>query len=431
MNRIQNLIRAAFPAEPNGSGWTQADERIFSDASDAMKQTQTNNQRTSRIRIWRTIMKNRRTKLATAAMIAAAVVLSVAVMDWLVPPAWAIGQTIKALKGVRSIVIRGVGYDDGTASPFTLSIRPSQDGGEGFDMRFECADQLDVIRGKKAWVYLADKNVVMIYDDVTTSYGMMRDLQWWYDVASLNPWITGKVLAAAKHVAEDWEEVYGQDERTGRDCVFVTCAYKPESTFWFVCDLETKLIVEAKYWNWSSPDPEGPPTCHATSFFYNEDLDDSLFEFQMPEGVRVIDKAKIRKVEQEARVLSDRAERLFMEGKFVQSIETYQQVYDRFPDLTDGVPASTALCMMGSAYRRLGEPKKAVEVLRKQLAEYGHLQGCESTYYSLGRAYLDMGETEKALKAFEECLALGAGRHGPDQYPLKQAREQIRQIKGQ
>ena len=433
MNRfriIKNLVRMAFPPPRDKLGWTQADERIVADASAAMTQTHTNSQRVFRLCVWRTIMKNRRARLTTAAVIAAAVVLSSVVMDWLAPPAWAIGQTVKALKGVRSIVIRGVGYDDGAASPFTLSIRPSRDGGEGFDMRVECEDQLIVVRGKKAWVHLPDKNVVMIFDDVTTSYGMMRDLQWWYDVAAFNPWITGKVLAVAKHVAEDWEEVYGPDESTGRDCVFVKCAHGAQSRFWFVCDLETKLIVEAKYWNWSSPDPEGPPACHATSFAYNEALDDALFEFQMPEGVKIIDKAKTRKLEQEAQVLSDRAERLFMEGKFAQSIETYQQVYDRFPDLTNGVPASTALCMMGSAYRRLGQPEKAVEVLQKQLTEYGHLEGRESQYYSLGCAYRGLGDDEKALEAFEECLAIGAGRRGPDDHLLEHAREHIRQIKG-
>jgi hypothetical protein len=429
--RTRALLQRVFRPDRGGPGRDPMDTRILGDASAVMKQSLKADSGPRRISIWRKIMKTRRTRLATAATIAVAVVLSMAVIDWLAPPAWAIGQTVKALKGVRSIVIRGVGYDEGTASPFTFSIRPSQDGGEGFDMRSECEDQLVVVRGKKAWVHLPDKNVVMIYDDVTTSYGMMRDLQWWYDVAALNPWITGKILGAAKHVAEDWEEVYGPDERTGRDCVFVKCAYGEQSSFWFVCDLETKLIVEAKYWNWSSPDPEGPPACHATSFVYNEDLDDSLFEFQMPEGVRVIDKAKTRKVEQEARVLSDRAERLFMEGKYAQSIETYQQVYERFPKLTNGVPASTALCMMGSAYRQLGQPEKAVEVLQKQLTEYGYLEGCESTYYNLGRAYRDMGETEEALKALEDCLAVGAGRHGPDEFPLKHAREQIRQIKGQ
>ena len=200
--RIQSLIKAACQTGPGESDWTSADERIVSDASTVMRQACTHNQRVPRVCIWRTIMKNRRTRLATAAALAAAVVLSVAVMDWLAPPAWAIGQTVKALRDVRSIVIRGVGYDDGTTDPFTLSIRPSQDGAEGLDMRFECREQLIVVRGKKAWVYWPDKNVVNIYEDVTTSHGMMRDLQWWYDVAALNPWITGKVLAAAKHVAE-------------------------------------------------------------------------------------------------------------------------------------------------------------------------------------------------------------------------------------
>lgn len=427
----KTLLQNVFRPDRGGPGQHPMDTRILGDASTAMRKSLRVDSGPRRTSVWRTIMKTRRTRLATAAMIATAVVLSVAVIDWLTPPAWAIGQTVKALKSVRSLVISGVGYEDGVSAPFTLWMRPPQEGDEGFDMRFACEDQLVVVRGKKAWVHLPDKNVVMIYDDVTTSYGMMRDLKWWYDLAARRPWLTGKVLGSVKHVASNWEEIYGQHERTGRDCVFVTCTYGPESRFWFVCDLETKLIVEAKYWNWSSPDHEGQPAGHATTFTYNEDLDDALFDFQIPAGVKIIDKAKIRKVEQEAQVLSDRAERLFMEGKFAESIETYQQVYDRFPNLTNGVPASTALCMIGSAYCRLGQPQKAVEVLQKQQTEYGHLEGRESPYYTLGRAYLDMGDNEKALEAFEECLAAGAGRRDPDQYPLKQAREHIRQIKGQ
>ena len=36
-----------------------------------------------------------------------------------------------------------------------------------------------------------------------------------------------------------------------------------------------------------------------------------------------------------------------------------------------------------------------------------------------------------ALEAFEHCLNLGEERREPDQYTLRQAREQIRQLKGQ
>jgi hypothetical protein len=76
-------------------------------------------------------------------------------------------------------------------------------------------------------------------------------------------------------------------------------------------------------------------------------------------------------------------------------------------------------------------PHGAAGFLRKRLTEYGRLEGHESTYYKLGCAYRDLGKKEEALKAFEECLALGAGRHNPDEYPLKDAREQIRRINGQ
>lgn len=373
-------------------------------------------------------MRNRRTRFATAAAVVAAIVVSLTISNWLTAPAWAIGQTIKALNNVSSLVISGAGCDEGASAPFTLWIRPSQEDDEGFDMRFECADQLIVVRGKKAWVHLADKNVVMIYDDVTESDGMMRDLKWWYDLAALNPWLTGKILATVKHVAGNWEEVYGQHEPTGRDSVFVTCTYEPESKFWFVCDLETKLIVEAKYWNWSSPDREGPPACHATAFAYNEDIDDTLFDFQIPTGVRIIDKAKAKRQEQEAQTLFDRGEDLFhQEQKYLEAIEVYWQVHNTYPKLN---VAEEALMMIGLCHRRLGQSEEAIEVFQQAVREYPHLKGwIDATWYYLGREYLDVGQEEEALEAFRNCLAAGEGIRDPERFPLKDAREAIAGIR--
>ena len=78
MNRpgkIKSLIRAACQGRSARSEWTAADERIASDGAEAMRQAYTENQRVPRLNAWRRIMKNRRTKLATAAALAIAILL--------------------------------------------------------------------------------------------------------------------------------------------------------------------------------------------------------------------------------------------------------------------------------------------------------------------------------------------------------------------
>jgi outer membrane lipoprotein-sorting protein len=381
------------------------------------------------LKIWRIIMKSRRRKLVTAAVILIAVALSVTILDRLTTPAWAIEQTFKALKQVNSLVISGTTDWDSTSIPFKFWIRPSKENAELFDMRFECEESIFVVRGKRAWVYWPDKNIVTIYQDVTESDGMMRDLQFWYDMAQLNPWISGKVLSSIKWIVDDWQEAYDLNERTGRDCVFVTCSYEPESRFWLVCDLETKLIVEAKYWNWSSEDHEGRPACHATSFAYNEDISDEVFEFQIPEGAEVIHKAKVTQEQKQAQALSERAENLFFNDKnYTESLELYQQIYEKFPDLNNGVDASNALMMIGSCYEHLGKNEKAIESFRKKLEEFKHLEGLESTYFYLGCVYTDQGEKEKAIEAYKNCLKMGEGFRDPDKFPLRHARENIEEL---
>ena len=382
------------------------------------------------LKIWRIIMKSRRRKLVTAAVILIAVALSVTILDRLTTPAWAIEQTVEVLKGIDSLVISGTYNYSSAPIPFKFWIRFSGDDGGSFDIRFECEKQIFVIRGKKAWAYWHDENVVKIYQDVTASDGMMRDLRFWYKLAQQNPWATGKGLTVLKWFADDWNQTYGKDERTGRDSVFVTCNYERLSTsLWFVCDLESKLLVEAKYWNFSSISRQEPPVCHATSFTYGEKIGDEVFEFQMPEGAEVIHKAKVGKEQKEAQALSERAENLFFNEKnYAESLGLYQQVYDKFPDLNNGVDASNALMMIGLCYGHLGKNEKAIEAFRKKIMEFGHLEGLESTYFYLGCVYTDQGDKEKALEAYENCLKTGKGRRDPDKFPLKHARQGIEEL---
>jgi len=203
----------------------------------------------------------------------------------------------------------------------------------------------------------------------------MRDLRFWYKIAQVNPWIRGKVLQALKWFADDWKETYGQDERTGQDCVFVTCSYESLSiSLWFIFDLESKLIVEAKYWR--NTNLQGPPKYHAMSFAFNEDISDEVFDFQIPSGAKVVYRAKVIKQQKEAEALSEQAWHLFCdEKKYAEALGVYQQIYDKYPHLNDGVDAANALLMIGICHGWLGQHGKGIEAFQKQIREYSHLEG--------------------------------------------------------
>ncbi len=379
------------------------------------------------INIRNLIMKSKPTKLASAAVILMAVGLSITIFNWLTTPAWAFGQTIKAIKDTNNVVIRGMINSDSISIPFTFWIRFSDENHKSFDTCFDCEAEKVVTNGYKAWVYKKDENKVNIFEDIRTSDGMMRDMGFWYKLSEEYPWISGQIFSSIKHIADDWDETYAIDEQTGRESVFVTCRFEKLSvSLWFVCDIETKLITKGKFWNWRQTNTQETPKYNATRFSYNEKIDDEIFNFQIPDGATV-------NGQNQADILLSKAEKLFHEEKkYSEALELYKQVYEKYPKLNNGTYGENALMMVGICYGWLGQQDKAIEVFLRDIKEYGYLEGwIEPTYYYLGCAYLDTGQKEKALEAFENCLKFGEGNHNPDKFPLKNAREGIDKLKKQ
>lgn len=75
LGKMKSLIRAACRTDCTPSEWAEIDERIITDASDAMRQADAPNPRTTRTDAWRRIMENRRTRFALAAVLAVAILL--------------------------------------------------------------------------------------------------------------------------------------------------------------------------------------------------------------------------------------------------------------------------------------------------------------------------------------------------------------------
>lgn len=382
------------------------DKRILALAEEALKTKPAK----PKPNIWRIIIKTKITKLAAAMVIFAVGVFGLVTLNKLTTPAWAIGQTIHALEDVQTIIISGttVYYDSNNTpedKPFKCWIKLNDENGNLL-MRVESPREIVVVQGDKVYYRRPGSKRVKIFEGHT-----VRNLKFWYKVMELSPWLTGKILQTLKPLADDWQEEYGKNEKTGSDCVFVKCSYKKLSaSFWFVFDIESKLIVEAKHW--SNQNHQGPVNLYADSFVYNQDIADETFTFEIPEGAKVV---YIKYVEQRDELM-EKGWELFEDGQYADALKSYQEADDLF--------------MVGICYDNMGEHEKAIESFKEIIDQEEDFQGgLSSTYFYLGNSYMQIGQKEKAIEAFENCLHSGKGFRDTEGFPMKNAREYIEKLK--
>ncbi|MFC1603460.1 outer membrane lipoprotein carrier protein LolA [Planctomycetota bacterium] len=225
-------------------------------------------------------MKSQITKLTTVAVIIVAVVLSITILNQSATPAWAIEQTIKAIEGFRAIYSLGVTVDEnGTEFEAEFWARPNKDGTGSGDFRMETkGGQVIVVNEQQNVTYKYDpgKNVVLV-ESGNRFY--------------CRPWINGEFFRKLKNVWTNWQEEYGEDEITSRDCVFVTARNLEDSqSYEFQFDLETKLPVRGKVWQ--NSDFKGKPNITANEIVYNPILPEGVFDFEIPKAATVIDRTK-------------------------------------------------------------------------------------------------------------------------------------------
>ena len=424
MNRaekIKEVLYKTFHESADRTDSAAMDERILSDASTSMKQAVAANRRIYPISKWRKIMRTRTVKLATAAaVLVAAFVLTT--LDRSAATAWSVEQTIAAIEQVKSLQIKGTALwgpdSELELVNFNFWIRSPGENSEPLKMRFECEKRIVVVQGNVAYECWPNEKVARIKNGPDIS-----DLKYWYKAAELSPWLTGEMLETLRLFSDDWNQTAQKDTDSGEEQIVVTCSYHPSNTsFLIVVDPKTKLMQTAKLWQ--NLKQEGKPDIDAQTFIYNKDMPDELFE--IPPGMTIVNEKEV----EESKALFDKGENLFHnEKKYAEAIGIYRQVYEKFTDMNI---AEESLMMIGLCHRRLGRHDKEIEAYQRAVNEYSNLKGwIEATWFYLGRAYMDIGQKEKALDAFEKCLAAGQGVRKPEQFPLKDARENIAKIKGQ
>jgi outer membrane lipoprotein-sorting protein len=367
---------------------------------------------------WRIILTSRITKLAAAAAVIVVAFLGLALFTNTpdgAGRAWAIEQTIEALEDVRTCTASGTA---GGTIPFKCWAKRDDKRESQFKMRYESKQEVVVVNGDVCHAYAIASNKVYILDGPSH-----QKLRFWWKAMELKLWLARAMLQRLKENADDWEETYGQDKQTGRECVFVTCSYKAlQSSFWFQFDLETNLAV--RYKQWFNVDRKGPPTFDADQIVYNEEVPDALFDFQIPEGAKVV--VVSHKEMKELGALEDKAWKPFKNKQYKEAIKAYQRIYDEYPDHGSAV---NALMMVGICHDWLGQYDEAIESYEKAVREYpDERYRLASTYWYLGNAYLETGQRDKALQAYKNCLQVGQGVRDPDGFPMKDAKKAIEKI---
>ncbi|MHC4215041.1 MAG: LolA family protein [Planctomycetota bacterium] len=221
-------------------------------------------------------MKNRMTKLGTAAAIVIIALLGITFLDKVATPAWAIEETIELLRGFNAIHFSGTTQgEDGREISLEGWARANDEQTASNHLRLETeTGQIDVVSGSQRYQYDPATHTVQI----TEGYG-----------PAMSPWVGADFFESLKKFTLDWNETYGKDPATDRDRVFVTCSHPaapdPRS-WWFEFDVESKLLVSMK--QWENMTRQGTPRIYAKSITFLEDLPDELFHFETPEGAKTV-----------------------------------------------------------------------------------------------------------------------------------------------
>ena len=224
-------------------------------------------------------MKSKLTKYAAVAVFFIAIGTGiVGIINNGVTPAYAIEQTLKALSEIESVYFSGNLTYDKSSLNFESWSKVHENRLRSGDCRMNLGDgriHLSIEKENKTYRYDPGKNTVVVEDGLNVQIAI---------------WINNDFIQRLKNLG-DWNEEFGQDEKTGKECVFITCTRPSQPACWWVqIDLDSKLPVRGKQWR--NADFKGPPEIDVDAIVYNPKFPEGIFKFEIPEGAEVIDQRK-------------------------------------------------------------------------------------------------------------------------------------------
>jgi len=248
------------------------DEEVLVEVVEAFEKSKVKKTSATEQNIGRIIMKSKITKLAVAAVIIGAAVLAISFWDRSTPTAYAIEQTIEAMRKVTTVHLLGTMVNGGQLEAW---IKVNPETGENDHIYLDCPELEALKSPNEAYFYDKKANVVKHLKGGNHLRFDARFGRFIEDMFEVAKSINGKV-----------EIDYEYD--TGRAKQVILLAIKTdESTLECRIDPETKLPMSMNVKFNGQPQP-GQVGQSFDEIYYDLPLPEGIFEFEIPEDATVI-----------------------------------------------------------------------------------------------------------------------------------------------
>ena len=369
MKREKNIENSIKANRLHLTSNAEMDKKILGDILGVLEETKNKQSAPTVPNIWRMIMKSRITKLATAAIVVVAVVLSIVSLDKSVTSAYAFEQTVDAFENVRYMHLIRKNRDGQIADERWIEIGP-----QGFQVRYrqDTPPKLVVEDGKTTAVYHTDKNTMVLWDPKDKQYQWIGDLRGWLE----------DLAGDASMMIEENVDYNGRQAHHVRWLKLNQNAY---------IDAETKLPIAMIGYEISY---EYPPA--------------GTFDIVVPEGVELVDKRPGAESDTEPEWLANKlandkvAGANFKSAGYALAGGDYKKAAELFESVVAVQPGRNwAWCWMGQAYYELGEYDNAIEAHSKVINMMG---GPAYSHYARGLAYAMNNMPEAAREDIKKAL---------------------------
>ena len=113
IKNIKKIIQESYLKNPDIPVSDNKDRRILNDALSAMEESKRTRPVSPGTNLGRLFMQNKLAKIAAAAVLVAAILLSISLLDKSVTPAYAVEQTVEAIKKIETVYMEGEFYMQG------------------------------------------------------------------------------------------------------------------------------------------------------------------------------------------------------------------------------------------------------------------------------------------------------------------------------
>jgi hypothetical protein len=269
LRETERSVQAYLAKLPTPTG-ADVDEKVLADALTTMHKTKSQSAAPGSGSTWRAIMMSRLAKVAAAVAVTAA--LFVTLFGKFSEPAWALEQSIDAMKDYRAIHLVGTLH----GGAMEVWARANRAGTHSSDVVVR-AGQGTILWTRNGSTYHYEPSQKAVYFEAALTVGITQ-------------WL-GPDLLEMLRTAENVKVVHGKDPATGRRRVMLLCSMIDANgaQSWIIeFDVASKLPVTLK--QWPNLDRSGPADVEATQIAYYEDLPDSVFDVRVPEDTPYVEK---------------------------------------------------------------------------------------------------------------------------------------------